>query len=258
MLKGHSAGVRALAFSPDGTMLASGSSDRTVRLWDVPTYKERSRLRGHKDAVLAIAFSRGRQGAGVGRRGRHGEALEPRQRRAARPVAGARHACSPPSRCRPPARRSSPAGAMAWPASGTWKRASGYRRSAAMPPTRSSRSPWPRTGAQLLTAGDRSVKLYAAALGEVRAGSDAARAPGGRCGSPCTRPTARRWRPAATTGRCGCGPRGRCGGAWPCRATTAPVYGASFSPDGKTLALGCEDGTIKSVGTWPRASSAPP
>lgn len=34
-LSGHAGTVSALAFSPDGKLLASGSSDRTIKLWNV-------------------------------------------------------------------------------------------------------------------------------------------------------------------------------------------------------------------------------
>mgnify|MGYP000897045726 FL=1 len=45
------------AQSPDGSLLAAGVEDRSVRLWDVKTGKERSTLRGHRDLVNSIAFS---------------------------------------------------------------------------------------------------------------------------------------------------------------------------------------------------------
>jgi WD40 repeat protein len=38
-LEGHTGGVRCLAYSPDGTRLASGGHDRTVRLWNVAGYR---------------------------------------------------------------------------------------------------------------------------------------------------------------------------------------------------------------------------
>ncbi len=50
--------VTSLAFSPDGTRLATAGENRTVQLWDVQTGQAVFELRGHIAAVISVAFSR--------------------------------------------------------------------------------------------------------------------------------------------------------------------------------------------------------
>jgi WD40 repeat protein len=49
--------VKAVAFSPDGTTLASASWDKKVKLWDAGTGALRQTLEGHEKVVKAVAFS---------------------------------------------------------------------------------------------------------------------------------------------------------------------------------------------------------
>ena len=46
-----------MAFSPDGTRLAAGCRDNTVRLIDVTRRQQVAELRGHTDYVHAVAWS---------------------------------------------------------------------------------------------------------------------------------------------------------------------------------------------------------
>jgi WD40 repeat protein len=56
-LDGHKGRVLCMAFSPDGKFVASGSKDKTVRIWDVAGKREHRIHEGHKGAVTSVSFS---------------------------------------------------------------------------------------------------------------------------------------------------------------------------------------------------------
>jgi WD40 repeat protein len=56
-LKGHTALVYSVAFSPDGKLLATGSFDNSIKLWDFAAGKEARTLTGHTAPVYCVAFS---------------------------------------------------------------------------------------------------------------------------------------------------------------------------------------------------------
>jgi WD40 repeat protein len=55
-LLGHADSVNSVSFAPDGMTLASGSSDGTVKLWNVGAWTQRTSLIA-SDSVVSIAFS---------------------------------------------------------------------------------------------------------------------------------------------------------------------------------------------------------
>jgi WD40 repeat protein/uncharacterized caspase-like protein len=56
-LKGHGKGVTQVAFSRDGRLLASSSTDNTIRIWDVATQRELRTLTGHSSNIDSLDFS---------------------------------------------------------------------------------------------------------------------------------------------------------------------------------------------------------
>ena len=56
-LKGHDKGILSVAWSPDGRLLATGSADTTVRIWDCETERLLHTLEGHAQPVRCLAWS---------------------------------------------------------------------------------------------------------------------------------------------------------------------------------------------------------
>lgn len=56
VLYGHTNQVNALAVSPDGKLLATASSDKTIRLYALNTLQHKATLQGHTDAIYTLAF----------------------------------------------------------------------------------------------------------------------------------------------------------------------------------------------------------
>ena len=56
-LTGHTGTVTSVAISPDGTLLASGSADDTIKLWSLPDGELLNTLEGHTRSIYSIAIS---------------------------------------------------------------------------------------------------------------------------------------------------------------------------------------------------------
>src|SRR5262249_1451036 len=68
--KGHMDSIWSAVFSPDGTLILTGSHDKTARLWDAQTGKQKAVLAGHEERVMSVAFSPdGKRVLTAGRRG---------------------------------------------------------------------------------------------------------------------------------------------------------------------------------------------
>ncbi len=56
-LNGHSSDVNSVAFAPNGQLLASGSDDNTIKLWNLATREEIRTLKGHSNHIYSVAFA---------------------------------------------------------------------------------------------------------------------------------------------------------------------------------------------------------
>jgi len=56
-LRGHLAGIRCVAFSPDGQRIVTGSDDQTAKVWEAVSGKELLILTGHRMGISSVAFS---------------------------------------------------------------------------------------------------------------------------------------------------------------------------------------------------------
>ena len=56
-LEGHTGSVTSVSYSPDGTTLASGSYDNTIKLWDIATRTNIATFEGHTGSVTSVSYS---------------------------------------------------------------------------------------------------------------------------------------------------------------------------------------------------------
>eukprot|EP00009_Paramoeba_aestuarina_P007986 CAMPEP_0201517784 /NCGR_PEP_ID=MMETSP0161_2-20130828/8810_1 /ASSEMBLY_ACC=CAM_ASM_000251 /TAXON_ID=180227 /ORGANISM="Neoparamoeba aestuarina, Strain SoJaBio B1-5/56/2" /LENGTH=587 /DNA_ID=CAMNT_0047915395 /DNA_START=77 /DNA_END=1840 /DNA_ORIENTATION=- len=56
LFSGHLGGIHAIAFSPDGKMIATAGEDKRILVWDIATGNRLATLRGHLSDIWTLAF----------------------------------------------------------------------------------------------------------------------------------------------------------------------------------------------------------
>ena len=55
-LRGHKGTVKSVAFLQNSNLLAAGSSDKTIKIWNIDTGQCIQTLTGHENSVYSVAF----------------------------------------------------------------------------------------------------------------------------------------------------------------------------------------------------------